>query len=96
MNERYPTRYLSARAYLRASFFGYIIKDSEAGEGREIDIKVNGKIETLDNTMSILEFVQGKGLQPDKAVVGYNFQIIPREQWHDILQGYFPAGSPHN
>ena len=49
-----------------------------------MDLKINGKIERVDNISSIIDLVLMKGLFPDKIVVEHNYCIVSREQWQDI------------
>lgn len=51
---------------------------------KEINIKVNGKIERFESQMKLLELINSRGLSCDKVVVEHNFQIIPKEEWHKI------------
>ncbi|MBO8138401.1 MAG: sulfur carrier protein ThiS [Desulfotomaculum sp.] len=45
---------------------------------------VNGRDEILDREMTILEFLQTKGIDPSVVVVEYNLDIADREKWGEI------------
>lgn len=47
-------------------------------------VTVNGKQETLEKEMSILEFIRHKGIHPDSVVVEYNYDIVKKEEWSRI------------
>lgn len=46
-----------------------------------MDIVVNGQQVTLEKSISLLEFIQRKGLNPETLVVQHNLQVLGREQW---------------
>ena len=50
-----------------------------------MEIKVNGKKETFDKKdISILDFIQLKGQDPEKVVVEYNKEIVDKQKWSEI------------
>ena len=48
-------------------------------------IKVNGQIETVKEEITILDFVESKGLNPQNVVVEYNLNIVKSEQWNQTI-----------
>lgn len=48
-------------------------------------IKINGKSETMDKIMNILELITHKGLSCERVVIEHNFCIIPKENWPKII-----------
>ncbi len=44
-----------------------------------MNITINGKTETLNNSKSLLELINEKGLDKEKVVVELNLKIIQRE-----------------
>ena len=47
-------------------------------------IKINGKEETIDTPVNLIELILGKGLVPDHIVIEHNFRIAPKDEWADI------------
>ena len=48
-----------------------------------MNIRVNGKVETID-PCSIAEFVMTKGLPVESLVVEYNREIVKQAQWTQV------------
>ena len=48
-------------------------------------IKVNGKIETASEGMTILDFIESKELTPENVVVEYNLNIVKSEDWSQTV-----------
>lgn len=48
-------------------------------------IKVNGKEQELDDRMTILAFLQSKGIHPAAVIVEHNFEIPDRYTWDTVL-----------
>ncbi|MHB1155122.1 MAG: sulfur carrier protein ThiS [Eubacteriales bacterium] len=44
-------------------------------------ITVNGKVESLNRKITMLEFLLFKGLNPDKVVVEHNENIVRKDYW---------------
>ena len=51
----------------------------------KVNVRINGKTESLDKVLSIGEFVGSKGLKPERVIVEHNNVIVPREKWRDVL-----------
>ena len=52
-----------------------------------MNVMVNGKEEILEGTMTILDFIQGKDLDPRRVAVEHNYEILDSEEWeHTILK----------
>jgi len=47
-------------------------------------LKVNGKEETLEKELTILEYITEKNLNPERLVVEHNREIILKENLGDI------------
>lgn len=47
-------------------------------------IKINGKDETVDKPINLMELVLGKGLIPEQIVIEHNFRITPGDEWQGI------------
>lgn len=43
-------------------------------------IKINGKVQTVDNKINLLELIKSMGLSSDRVVTEYNFRIVPMEE----------------
>ncbi|NTW07169.1 MAG: sulfur carrier protein ThiS [Syntrophaceae bacterium] len=49
-------------------------------------VRINGIDEMIsEKTMTLQELVINRGLKPAQVVVEVNLQIIPREQWTQII-----------
>jgi sulfur carrier protein len=46
-----------------------------------MNIRINGKPETIDALSDVEALISGKGLSADRVVVEYNQKILPREEW---------------
>ena len=46
---------------------------------------VNGKQSELDDNTTLKELIELKKLQPEKVVVEYNLNIVPKENWDEIV-----------
>ena len=46
---------------------------------------LNGKEEELSETMTIIDFIEARGWEPDKVVVEINLHIIGKDAWTDIV-----------
>ncbi|MFA5500814.1 MAG: sulfur carrier protein ThiS [Candidatus Omnitrophota bacterium] len=49
-----------------------------------MQIKINGKNETVQNSLNLGEIILGKGLTPEHIVVEHNYNIIAKEEWDKI------------
>ena len=49
-----------------------------------MEITVNGEKEEIDAGLSIRQYIQQKGQNPQKVVVEYNGQIVKRKEWEDL------------
>ncbi len=49
-----------------------------------MEIKVNGKVESIAETLSIEDFLAVKNINPEQVVVEYNRNILKHEQLHEI------------
>ncbi len=50
-----------------------------------IELVVNGEPESLDAPVSVAEFLEAHGLQERMVVVEHNRQIVPRDQYGEII-----------
>ncbi|MDF2547530.1 MAG: thiS [Anaerosolibacter sp.] len=50
-----------------------------------MEIVVNGKREFIDQSVSILEYLSLKGLDPNRAVVEHNYHVVKKEEWGNII-----------
>lgn len=50
-----------------------------------MQIKINGKSETVQNSLNLCELILEKGLTPEHIVVEHNYNIIAREEWGRIM-----------
>lgn len=48
-------------------------------------VRVNGKEMNIDGNMTILSFLQSKGINPSMVVVEYNYEIPERQKWGSIF-----------
>ena len=50
-----------------------------------MNITVNGKKEKIEKDISLLRFLQQKGIDPDTVVVEYNYEVVKKEEWDGII-----------
>lgn len=50
-------------------------------------IKINGKSESVNDKLSLLQLIDGKGLNCERIVVEYNSNILQRSEWQKITLG---------
>ena len=51
----------------------------------KIPVRINGKKEEIDAKCALIEFIEKRNLHPDKIVVERNFEIVPKEKWHEVI-----------
>lgn len=49
-----------------------------------MQIYLNGKKTEMDSVVSLSDFLTLRGLEPDRIVVQYNFEIVRKEDWTRI------------
>ncbi|MDP3790448.1 MAG: sulfur carrier protein ThiS [Candidatus Omnitrophota bacterium] len=47
-------------------------------------LKINGKSESIDKPVNLMELISAKGLVPEHIVVEYNLKIISKDEWRGI------------
>ena len=50
-----------------------------------MNIRINGKSETVEVPSSIARLVSDKALFPDRIVVEHNFRIVAKEEWTGLV-----------
>lgn len=50
-----------------------------------LNITVNGKKEKIEKDISLLRFLQQKGIDLDTVVVEYNYEVVKKEEWDGII-----------
>ncbi len=50
-----------------------------------MEITVNGKKEVLEKEMNIIGFLDFKGIKPNTVVIEYNYDIVKKEEWGNIV-----------
>ena len=50
-----------------------------------MNVKINGKDETVNNATNLLDLILSKKLCSEKIVVEHNFNILPKEKWKEII-----------
>ncbi|QSZ26869.1 sulfur carrier protein ThiS [Aceticella autotrophica] len=48
-------------------------------------LKLNGEEVLINKKMTLLEFLSSKGINPDTVVVEYNYDIVKKEKWSQII-----------
>ena len=48
-------------------------------------VKVNGQIEKVKENITLLDFVESKGLKPENVVIEYNLNIVKSEEWSNTV-----------
>lgn len=49
-----------------------------------MQIIVNGKNEEVQTGISLMDYILSRRIEPEKAVVEYNFEIAGKEEWSKI------------
>lgn len=50
-----------------------------------MQIKINGKSETIEKKLTIAQLVCDRGFLPERIVVEHNLEIVPKDDWHRIV-----------
>jgi sulfur carrier protein len=50
-----------------------------------MEIIVNGKRESIEQSMSILQYLSLKGLDPNRAVVEHNYVVVKKDDWENVI-----------
>ena len=48
-------------------------------------IKINGKAQTIDKKINLLELIKSMGLSCDRVVTEHNFRIVPMEEREGVV-----------
>ena len=48
-------------------------------------IKINGKDESVDNPVNLMELILVKGLVPEHIVIEHNSRIVSKGEWHGTV-----------
>ena len=46
-----------------------------------MNIILNGKKTELEKTVTLIELLESKGIEPERVIVEYNFDILMRDDW---------------
>ena len=49
-----------------------------------IEIILNGKRINIDSSINLPELLRMQGLEPERAVIEYNFKILRKENWEKL------------
>lgn len=52
--------------------------------GPLVEVRINGRTEALAGEVTILEFLQKKGLNLEAVVVEHNLVIVARQEWGNM------------
>jgi sulfur carrier protein len=50
-----------------------------------LKVAVNGKEEIIDQEISLIDFLDSKGLELERLVIEYNQQVIQKKEWDKII-----------
>jgi sulfur carrier protein len=48
---------------------------------RLMNIILNGKKTELEKSVTLIELLESKGIEPERVIVEYNFDILMRDDW---------------
>ncbi|MDO8536257.1 MAG: sulfur carrier protein ThiS [Candidatus Omnitrophota bacterium] len=48
-------------------------------------IKINGKNESIDKQVNLMELISARGLVPEHIVIEHNFRIISKDDWQGTV-----------
>ncbi len=54
-------------------------------EGKAFMIKVNGRNEIVEESMTVSGLIAARGLSPDRIVLEHNLRVVPKEEWPRII-----------
>jgi len=52
---------------------------------KELQVALNGKEEVVEAQMSLLNFLLGKGLNPETIIVEHNEKIVKKDEWCSVF-----------
>ncbi len=52
---------------------------------KDLQVVLNGNQEMLERNLSLSEFVELKGLNPETIIVEYNGEIVKKTEWSAIV-----------
>lgn len=50
-----------------------------------MQVRINGKERELPEPITLLQLLQERGVDPRTVVVEYNYEILPRDRYGDIV-----------
>ncbi|GIV06016.1 MAG: thiamine biosynthesis protein ThiS [Fimbriimonadales bacterium] len=50
-----------------------------------MQVRINGKERELPEPITLLQLLQERGIDPRTVVVEYNYEILPRERYREIV-----------
>lgn len=50
-----------------------------------MNIKINGKEETIQGTGSLTDLINEKGLKQSGIVIEHNLKVVSKEQWAQVM-----------
>ncbi|ABO48622.1 thiamine biosynthesis protein ThiS [Desulforamulus reducens MI-1] len=53
--------------------------------GIEVNIVYNGKVATLPDAMTIGQFIQEKGFNPNTIIIEHNNRLIKKDDWSKLV-----------
>ncbi|MEW5758919.1 MAG: thiamine phosphate synthase [Candidatus Omnitrophota bacterium] len=56
---------------------------------QDMIIKINGKEESIDKEIKLIDLISKKNLCSEKIIIEHNFKIIDKEKWPDIILAEF-------
>lgn len=54
-------------------------------EVTRVRITLNGKKIEIDDSTKLIDLLAAKGLEPERTVVEYNFEMVTKEDWDRIV-----------
>lgn len=52
---------------------------------RLMNIILNGKKTELEKSVTLIELLESKGIEPERVIVEYNFDILMRDDWKNTV-----------
>ena len=75
-------RFLSPRCFVLSEVEG---RSKTTGAQETVLIKINGKEQYILGLQNLAELISGKGLSGEAVVIEHNYNIIPKEKWHETI-----------
>jgi sulfur carrier protein len=50
-----------------------------------MEVILNDKIYTVEESISLADFIESLGLKPEGIAIAVNYEVVPKEQWTKMV-----------